>query len=99
MNFERIRERAEASFKKKEIRALAGRQAMAEYTADGLAMREKTDRLKALRLARDAADMERVKNTPIAPAKKGSKAPAKKVLKPPAKNGSSNPGSLSRWKE
>ena len=90
MNSERIRERAEASFKKKEIRALEGRQAMAEYTADGLAVREKTNRLKALRVARDAAEIERVKITPIAPAKKRSGASAK--------DGSHDPGSRSRRK-
>jgi hypothetical protein len=88
MNSGRIRERAEASFKKKEIRAQEGRQAMAEYTADGLAVLEKTHRLRALRVARDAADMERVKSTPIAPAKKRSKAPAA--------NGSRDPGTRGR---
>ena len=50
---------------------LEGSKAMSEYTADGLAVHEKTARLKALRLARDAADMDRAKNKPIIlPAKK-----------------------------
>ena len=65
MNSQRVRERAEASFKKKEIQMLEGRKAMAEYTADGLAVHEKTARLRALRLARDAADIGRAKNKPI----------------------------------
>jgi len=86
MNSERVRERAEASFKKKEIQMLDGRKAMAEYTADGLAVHEKTARLRALRLARDAADIDRAKNrpiilaalNPILPAKKRSSVPAKK---------------------
>ena len=49
-------DRAEAAFKKKETQLSEGRQAMAEYNANRLAMREKTARLRALRLERDAAD-------------------------------------------
>ncbi len=41
---------------------------MAEYEADRHAVREKTARLRALRLARDAANNQ----TPILPAKKHS---------------------------
>jgi hypothetical protein len=40
---------------KKEQRAREGAQAWTDYQADARAMREKTQRLKALRLARDAA--------------------------------------------
>jgi hypothetical protein len=47
--------RAEALFKKQE-QAREGREAMTEYQAKLDAMREKTARLRALRLARDAAD-------------------------------------------
>jgi len=47
--------RAEALFKKeKELRE--GEQAMAEYQAELRAMQEKTARLRAVRLARDAAN-------------------------------------------
>ena len=46
--------RAEALFKKEE-RLRDGQKAMAEYEAAQLAVREKTARLRALRLARDAA--------------------------------------------
>jgi len=60
------RDRAEAIFKKKEER-LDGQKAMAEYEAAHLAMREKTARLRALRLARDAA-----RKTPVPPAQKQS---------------------------
>ena len=49
------RTRAEASFKK-EQRAKEGAQAMQEYQASSRAIREKTERLKALRLAKEAAD-------------------------------------------
>jgi hypothetical protein len=54
MNSDEAHRRAEALFKK-EQQLRAGQQAMAEYQAKLAAMREKTARLRALRLARDAA--------------------------------------------
>jgi hypothetical protein len=48
------RDRAEAAFKKKEQQLREGQQAIAEYEAAQSATREKTARLRALRLARDA---------------------------------------------
>jgi len=61
-NSKQTHDRAEASFKK-EQRAQDGAKAMAEYEAAGVAAREKTARLKALRLAKEAAerDQEAVK--------------------------------------
>jgi hypothetical protein len=53
-----VRARAEANFKKEE-RAKEGAKAMMEYQANGRMIREKTARLKALRLAKEAADKER----------------------------------------
>jgi Tfp pilus assembly protein PilX len=50
----RARDRAEAAFRKKEQQQREGQQAMAEYEAARAAMREKTARLRSLRLARDA---------------------------------------------
>jgi hypothetical protein len=50
---EALKKRAEARFKQAE-RALDGRKAMTEYEAQVLAIREKTARLKALRLATEA---------------------------------------------
>jgi len=47
------RKRAEASFKKDGL-ARKGAQAMPEYEAEGRALREKTARLRALRLAAEA---------------------------------------------
>jgi hypothetical protein len=47
---EALKKRAEARFKQAD-RALDGRKAMTEYEAQVLAIREKTARLKALRLA------------------------------------------------
>jgi hypothetical protein len=52
------RARAEASFKKEE-RAKEGAKAMMEYQANGRMIREKTERLRALRLAKEAADKNR----------------------------------------
>jgi hypothetical protein len=49
------RARAEANFRKEE-RAKDGAKAMLEYQADGRRVREKTERLRALRLAKEAAD-------------------------------------------
>jgi hypothetical protein len=53
------RARAEANFKKEE-RAKEGAKAMMEYQANVRMVREKTERLKALRLAKEAADKGRV---------------------------------------
>ena len=52
------RARAEASFKKEE-RAKDGAKAMMEYLANGRMVRERTERLRALRLAKEAADKDR----------------------------------------
>jgi hypothetical protein len=52
------RGRAEASFRKEE-RAKEGAKAMMEYQANIRLVREKTERLRALRLAKEAADKER----------------------------------------
>ena len=51
------RARAEATFRK-EARAKEGGKAMMEYQANSRVIREKTERLKALRLAKEAADKE-----------------------------------------
>lgn len=48
-----LKKRADARFRK-EARALDGRKAMTEYEAQVLAIREKTARLRALRLATEA---------------------------------------------
>jgi len=52
------RARAEASFRREE-RAKDGAKAMMDYQAKARMVREKTARLKALRLAKQAADKER----------------------------------------
>lgn len=49
------RARADASFKKEE-RARDGAKAMMEYLDHGRMVRERTERLRALRLAKEAAD-------------------------------------------
>jgi hypothetical protein len=50
-----VMERAEATFKKEE-RAREGAKAVRDYEAESRAVHEKTARLKALRLAKEAAD-------------------------------------------
>ncbi len=57
-NSDEARNRAEASFKKKELQAREGAKAMADYEAAGRALEKKTARLKALRLAKEAADAQ-----------------------------------------
>jgi hypothetical protein len=69
-------ERAQAAFHKKEVQAREGATATAEYKAAALAERAKTERLRALRLAKEAADREAAENTPPPGAK--PKAAAKK---------------------
>jgi hypothetical protein len=53
MNSDKARERAERHFRREE-RAQDGRKAMIEYESEALATREKTARLRALRLANQA---------------------------------------------
>ncbi len=53
MSSDKARQRAEKTFKK-EQRAQDGRKAMVEYELQALAIREKTARLKELRLAKEA---------------------------------------------
>jgi hypothetical protein len=55
MNSDEARARAETAFKK-EQQAREGAQAWLEYQATARAMQEKTLRLRALRLAKEAAD-------------------------------------------
>jgi hypothetical protein len=51
-------ERAQAAFQKKEIQAREGKVAMAEYIAANKAEREKTAKLRALRLAKEERDRQ-----------------------------------------
>ena len=67
MNIEIARARAEAAFKKKQEARIEGERAMAEYKARQQAVRERTEKLRALRLMRDEA-----RKKVIAPAKKQS---------------------------
>ena len=48
--------RAEAIFRRKEEQRIDAPKAMAEYTEKAMEVRERTARLRALRLAREAAD-------------------------------------------
>jgi hypothetical protein len=76
---------ADVQFKKLQ-RAQDGKKAMSEYEAEIVANRAKTERLRALRLARDAAEQ-------AAPPK-----PAASVKKKPAKKKKAGtPATLSAW--
>jgi hypothetical protein len=80
------KDKADAEFKKAQ-RAEDGKSAMAEYEAQAAAQREKTLRLRALRLARDAA-------LPAAPIKKSAAAKKKAV-----KSSRGSPVKLAEWLE
>ena len=86
VNSHQPHERAEALFKKKQEQLREGQQAMAEYQAERHAVREKTARLRALRLARDAAidqpegSTGRTSPAPASPEK--AKAPPTKAKRP-----------------
>lgn len=53
-------------------RAADGKKAMAEYEAQAIAVRAKTERLRALRLAREAAEGASVPNRPVATRKRSA---------------------------
>lgn len=87
------KQQADAQFRKVQ-RAEDGKKAMAEYEASVAAVRAKTEKLKQLRLARDAAEKIAAPVAP-APAKKGV---AKKgVAKKGAKKAKRPAGSLANW--
>ena len=70
MSPDQVRERAEKSFKKEE-RARDGRAAMTEYDVEAVAVRAKTVRLKALRLAKEAQAL--IEAPPAKPIKQPTK--------------------------
>jgi hypothetical protein len=60
------RDQAEARFKKAQKAIHDAKEARAHYESEARAMREKTARLKALRLAKEAAELEqRADRNPI----------------------------------
>jgi hypothetical protein len=69
-----------------------GKKAMAEYEANAAATRAKTEKLRALRLAKEAADLAAPKPAPKAKAKSTGKPKATKKKKAPE-------GKLSDWLE
>lgn len=75
-----------ASRDKAAVRAMEGAKATAQYEAESQAVRDKTARLRALRLAKEAADRS------AAPP-----AVAKKTTKPAKKKPSKSDESLSEW--
>jgi hypothetical protein len=87
---------ADAQFAKAQ-RAEDGRKAMSEYESEAAATRAKTERLRALRLARDAAGIPPPAK-PKAAAKKATGTKAGTAKKAPAKKKSKKETStLSEW--
>ncbi len=74
-------------------RAEDGRKAMAEYEAAAVATREKTERLRALRLAREA---EQVRSAPQ-PAARSPRKSSKGGAKSAAGKSAAKPATLSAW--
>ena len=79
MNTDEAHRRAEALFKK-EQQSHEAQQAMTEYEAELQAMREKTARLRALRLARDAVN-QKMRTAPIRRAHKCASSLLKKLAR------------------
>jgi len=73
MTSDQARQRAERNFRREE-RARDGRAATAEYEVQARAVREKTARLKALRLAKEAQAQ-----TAATPAKPAKRRPARRA--------------------
>lgn len=71
----------QAQFEKKQINAREGQKALAQYDAEARAVRANMEKLRALRLAKEAAEAAAA---PPAPAKKAA-APKKKKAEAPAK--------------
>jgi len=67
------RQLADSKFKKREMQLLDGRMAMAEYEAARRAVHEKTARLRALRMARDAVDLAASQAAAVARHKKNAR--------------------------
>jgi hypothetical protein len=70
--------RAEANFRKKQAKQREGDAALAHYRAEARATDEKTARLRALRLAKEAADREAALLAPPPEPAKAKKATKKK---------------------
>lgn len=77
----RTPESAEARIKKKALQAVEGQKAMVEYETGLRQMREKTERLRALRLARDEAEAKLAAEAPPVAKKKAAKKKTAKAAK------------------
>jgi translation initiation factor IF-3 len=74
-NSKEARDRAEARFERMKKATQEGQKAKAHYEAEGRAVREKTARLRLLRLAKEAADAAQAASEPTKVKKKpGGKA-------------------------
>jgi hypothetical protein len=75
-----------------------GKKAMAEYEASAAATRAKTEKLRALRMAKEAAEAAAPKPPAKTKAKAGAKAGAKTAKTPKTKKKAAD-GKLSDWLE
>jgi hypothetical protein len=75
-NSNAVKARAEASFKKEE-RLKDGAKAMSEYQANSRLIEEKTARLRALRLAKEAAEAANKEREPVKKLKSRAKSLAR----------------------
>ena len=75
-NSKEARERAEVRFAKAQKVAQVSKEAWADHDAEAVAVRAKTSRLRALRLAKEAADAEAKADAKTKPAARRRKSPA-----------------------
>jgi hypothetical protein len=64
MSSDESRQRAQVRFEKLQKTAAEGAKAMAEYEANSRAVRARSEKLKALRLAKEADDLRRAAEAP-----------------------------------
>jgi hypothetical protein len=71
----RMRERAESRFQKNEALAVERRKAALEYESEAVALRKRTERLRALRLAKEEMDRQSAKAAAAMSPKANTRAP------------------------
>ena len=72
-------DKKQSTAERKERAAIEGRKALADYAANDVAVRKNMERLKALRLEKEAAEREAALANPPPPAKKSVKSKKKQA--------------------
>lgn len=83
-------DKKQSTAERKERAAVEGRKALAEYEANGIAVRKNMERLKALRLEKEAAEREAALAAPPPEAKPKKAARSRKKDTPAEKEDASN---------